>query len=390
MGRRLGGKRATASPAAGDRITDLPLELRARIVSFLHYRQIVQLSALSRPWRHIHHHTPVVKIYLGPGLLEEEGSILAVRVALARRAQDASASKVDTLKLAYFAHDLRMRRHADRIIALADAREIHIQSPYPGHEVRNAWTVYLPPAARRLEVAAIDHVGPAIAGPGAALLRKLSLDKLVLREWPHLPSLRSLDLESVTVETPFAPGQWCPLLEELDLFCCKVEQASVDICLLHLRFLEMDSLDVSPQGQHDGPPFGHLTVDAPELEEFDMIFKPGSTRDFKSFTLRAPKLRLLCWYNQFAERVHIDVGKPGSVKAGHIEFMSVYFRKMEYYREQMMRMLQGLLPNVPPESIADTVRPYMTLEECPDSDDDDDTVEEKLTCNLSALMSRDI
>jgi hypothetical protein len=50
--------------SSGDRITALPIELRARIVSLLHYRQIVQLSVLSRPWRHIHHHTPVVEIDL--------------------------------------------------------------------------------------------------------------------------------------------------------------------------------------------------------------------------------------------------------------------------------------------------------------------------------------
>lgn len=52
------------SGSSGDRITALPLELRVRIVSLLPYWQIVQLSVLSRPWRHIHHHTPDVKINL--------------------------------------------------------------------------------------------------------------------------------------------------------------------------------------------------------------------------------------------------------------------------------------------------------------------------------------
>ncbi|KAK3126735.1 hypothetical protein QOZ80_7AG0561550 [Eleusine coracana subsp. coracana] len=403
MGGRRGSNRKEArTAAAGDRITDLPLELRARIASFLHYGEVVQLSALSRPWRHIHHHAPVVKIYLFdflhlpdlffdeehsvPGLLDED-SILAVRVALGRRAHDGSASKVDTLRLAFSADDPRMRRHAGRIIALADAPQIHVHSPYGGHAVREAWVLDLPPAARRLHLVAIDHVVPTIAGPGAAALRKLKLDMVVLRDWLHLPALRSLVLNSVTVEAPFAPGQWCPLLEELDLFCCKIEQARVDIHLQHLKCLEMDSVDVSPERQHDGPPYGIITIDAPELLELDMIFDPGCTRDFKSFSLRAPKLRLLCWRNQFAERVRIDVGRPGSVKVGTIEFISVYFREIKYYREQMMRMLQGLLPDVPPESVADIARPYLTLEECPDSDEDDDTVEEKLTCNLKALMS---
>ncbi|TVU39863.1 hypothetical protein EJB05_13306, partial [Eragrostis curvula] len=380
MGRRRGSK----DSAAGDRISILPLELRARIASFLQYRQVVQLSVLSRPWCHIHNHTPVVQIYLVPDLFD---SVLAARVALRRRAQDASASKVDTLKVAFFAADLDMRRHADRIISLADAREIHIQVPYSGHEVRDAWTVQLPPAARHLKVAAIDHVLPAITGPGAAVLRTLFLRRVMISEWPHLPSLRSLDLHSVTVETPFAPGQWCPLLEELELICCKIKQDRVDINLPHLKFLEMDSVDV---GHYEGPPFGHITVDTPELVRLYMIFEPGCTRDFKLFTLRAPKLQLLCWYNQFAERVHINIGKPGSVKDGKIEFMSVYFRKIEYYREQMMRMLQGLLPNVPPDSVADIVRPYITQEECPDSDSEDNTVEEKITCDLSAIMSHDI
>ncbi|TVU30072.1 hypothetical protein EJB05_21678 [Eragrostis curvula] len=67
--------------------------------------------------------------------------------------------------------------------------------------------------------------------------------------------------------------------------------------------------------------------------------------------------------------------------------MSVYFRKMEYYREQMVRMLQGLLPNVPPDSVVDIARPYITLEECPDSDSEENAVEEKITCDISALLS---
>ncbi|TVU39891.1 hypothetical protein EJB05_13335, partial [Eragrostis curvula] len=421
MGRRRGSKRTKASSAAGDRITGLPLELRARIASFLHYGQVVQLSALSRPWRHIHHHTPVVKIDLSKFLLDDdsglldEDSILSACATLGRRAQDVSASKVDTLRLACATDNVRMRHHADRIVALADAREIHIDADqasdddhawtlhlHPvarllmlyaaqGHEVQDALMVHLPPAARRLMLNAA-HQFVSVDGPGAAALRELNLRRVVLREWSHLPSLRSLNLESVTVEAPFAPGQWCPLLEELDIIFCKIEQARVDICLPHLRFLGMTSVDVSPQGQHDGPPFGHITVDAPEMEELS-IWAGERMKGFKSFTLRAPKLQLLSWNNQFAERVHVDVGRPGSVEVGKIEFTSVYFGKIKKYWEQMMQMLQGLLPNVPPESVADIVRPYMTPEECPeapDSDSDDHTVEKKLSCDLTALMWPDI
>ena len=57
-----------------------------------------------------------------------------------------------------------------------------------------------------------------------------------------------------------------------------------------------------------------------------------------------------------AERVAIDVGRPGSVKVGVIQLRSVYTREMEDYREQMMRMLRGLLPDLPPESIAGVAR----------------------------------
>jgi hypothetical protein len=103
-----------------------------------------------------------------------------------------------------------------------------------------------------------------------------------------------LNLDSVTVEPPFEPGAWCPLLEELDLFCCKIEQARVDIRLPRLKFVQMDSLDVSPKGEHDGPPFGLVNLDAPELVELDVVFEPGCTRDFKSFTMRAPSGARAC------------------------------------------------------------------------------------------------
>ncbi|KAF8731787.1 hypothetical protein HU200_015725 [Digitaria exilis] len=58
---------------------------------------------------------------------------------------------------------------------------------------------------------------------------------------------------------------------------------------------------------------------------------------------------------------------------------------------QIMQILQGLLPDVPQESIADVSKPYITLEECNDSDDDDeDDKDERLTCDIEALMSRGV
>ncbi|PAN10247.1 LOW QUALITY PROTEIN: hypothetical protein PAHAL_2G081200 [Panicum hallii] len=401
MGRRRRSNRKKARTDAGDgssgdRITALPLELRAQIASLLSFQEAVQLSTLSRPWRHIHHHTPVVSINLYdflhleeiyfdhkhsvPGFLDER-SILVARVALGRRAQDASASRVDALRLAFGADDPRMRRHAARIVALADG---------PALDAADVWTLDLPPAARDLEVVAPGHAAPAIAGPGAASLRKFSLDRVVIRGWPPLPSLRSLSLDSVAVEAPFAPGAWCPRLDELDIFCSRIEHARVDICLPLLRFIDLDEVDVSPDGRSGGAPSGEITIDAPELLELDVTCNAGSTTDYKSFRLRAPRLRLLCWANQFAERVAID-GRPGSVTVGVIQLRSVYTREMKYYREQMMRMLRGLLPDLPKESIAGVARPFMKLEECVDSDDDEDEPkDEKLTCDISALTSRGI
>lgn len=180
----------------------------------------------------------------------------------------------------------------------------------------------------------------------------------MLGEWPRLPSLVSLDLNNVTVKAPFAPGAWCPLLEELNLFCCKIEQARVDIRLPRLWLLDMDSVDVAPPEQTSDTeaPYGVVTVDAPELIQFEIDSAVGSTTDYKSLMLQAPKLRLLCWHNQYAERMAIDVGRPGSVEVGIIKLMSTYKRGMEYYRKQMMRMLQGLLPNIAPENLDDVAK----------------------------------
>jgi hypothetical protein len=160
------------------------------------------------------------------------------------------------------------------------------------------------------------HAAPAIAGPGAASLRKFSLDRVVIRGWPPLPSLRSLSLDSVAVEAPFAPGAWCPRLDELDIFCSRIEHARVDICLPLLRFIDLDEVDVSPDGRSGGAPSGEITIDAPELLELDVTCNAGSTTDYKSFRLRAPRLRLLCWANQFAERVAIDGRQAGQRHGG--------------------------------------------------------------------------
>ena len=52
----------------------------------------------------------------------------------------------------------------------------------------------------------------------------------------------------------------------------------------------------------------------------------------------------------------LDVGRPGSVRFGGITLMSIYSPGIMYYREQMMRMLQGLLPNIPLEDLDDVAK----------------------------------
>ncbi|KAL6639592.1 hypothetical protein ACP70R_023322 [Stipagrostis hirtigluma subsp. patula] len=382
---------AAGAGAGADRITALPLELRAYIASFLPYEQIVQLSTLSRPWLHIHHHTPVVKVSLYgfvsfPGLLDED-AILGLRAALRRRAQE-GGPKVDTLRLGYFADDRRMTRHADRIIALADARRVCVKTPLRGRGSLNAWALDLPPAARELEVEADGHLTPAIAGPGAASLQTLYLDDVVLREWPRLPSLRSLTLNNVTVEAAFAPGAWCPLLEDLYISDSRIRHAHVDIRLPLLKDLDMDNVDVRP---HDDffEPFGDITVDAPALEDLAVSCTVGCTVDYRSFTLRAPQLRYFGWCCQFVERVDINVG---SVTAGTIEFTAnaeIGHPEIKCYRTLMMRMLEELLPELSPEPVADAARPCMKLEKytVEGFDSGEMIPEEKLTCDLGALMS---
>ena len=103
------------------------------------------------------------------------------------------------------------------------------------------------------------------------------------------------------------------------------------------------------------------TIDAPELEELDVNCGAGfAAADYRSFSLRAPRLRCLTWSEQFAEHVHIDVGRPGSVTSGRIKYTwkrgLVSCREMEDLRAQMTRMLERLLPELSPGGVADAAR----------------------------------
>ena len=91
---------------------------------------------------------------------------------------------------------------------------------------------------------------------------------------------------------------------------------------------------------------------------FTLIFSLLVAR-LPMFTLRAPRLRYLGYQNQFAGRVDVDVGRPGSVREGSISFESneeIECAEMKLCRMQMMRMLEGLLPELSPEGVADAAR----------------------------------
>ncbi|CAN6180427.1 unnamed protein product [Urochloa humidicola] len=210
---------AWIAPGDGaDHITALPLDLRTRIASTLPFRQVARLATLSRPWRHIHRHAPVVDLELDDFLvvteeiLDEEISAATVHLnedalarlelALARRGNDASgSSKVDTLRIAFNASDPRMRRHAGLIVALADARTTFVFVAGLRRSPLDAWSLDLSPAATYLRVSAEYHpTAPTIAGLGTAALQMLCLHNVVLREWPRLPSLRSLTLSATSIE----------------------------------------------------------------------------------------------------------------------------------------------------------------------------------------------
>ncbi|TVU39878.1 hypothetical protein EJB05_13322, partial [Eragrostis curvula] len=401
-------KKPWIAPGDGaDHITGLPLELRAHIASFLPFRQVGQLSSLSRPWRRIHDHTPVVHVKLDdflfltnemldededhPGVLDDDALAGLEDSLLRRRTEGSGSCKVDTLRISYTPDDARMARHADRIIAAADAREICVKVPNSGKVSRVAWAVAVPPSTRDLEVVAFIHLAPAIAGPGAAALRTLLLHHAVIREWPRLPSLRSLTALCVTVLAPFPPAAWYPQLEYLGIFNSAIDLARVDICLPQLKVLEMDEVHVVPPGGA-GKPLADVTVDSPVMEKLDMYCSTGCTPDYGLFTARVPRLRHLTWHHQFAERVNVHFGSPSSVGSGSIVFTwngGFHCRETKECKALMMRMLGGLLPELSSDGLADAARPYMTLDKykVEDSDTGEMFPEEKLTCNLKALMT---
>ncbi|CAL5066248.1 unnamed protein product [Urochloa decumbens] len=537
-----------------DHLTALPLELRARIVSSLPFWQVVQLSALSRPWRHIHHHAPVVKVHLNdfifpattpsassPAPSTRSRSLASVSPSAAARwtaprprwtpsssttlsppareapacgttpttssrspARDGSASPpptpAGTRSGSRGRSTCRRRRAASGLVRFCrvgscpgTVQGLDLVDPGPSLDPgwlyeslsreaptgENVWSVGAgaemvaavvvvavprrqpstsrchavtsrrravasrPPAPRHsrafsprasvaprrsgngnrsrevgpelesgqfkssgtrpgtaqtsgteraLKVFGEYHLAPAIAGPGAAALHKLFLNKVSICEWPPcLPSLRNLTFDDATVDAPFAPAAWCPRIEYLGIFFSTIEHARVDIRLPLLKSLDMDDVDVRPHGDFFEP-FGYVTIDTPELEELVLNCTSGRTAEYKSFKLKAPQLRYLGYVNQAAGRVHIDVGRPGSVRAGLICFESnaeIVCPEMKLYRMQMMRMLEGLLPELSPENVTNAARPHMKLEKYFVEGFESGMMipEEKLACDLRALMS---
>jgi len=221
--------------------------------------------------------------------------------------------------------------------------------------------MYVPFLAGELELRGGDHRVPVIDGTGAELLDVLSLSQAVLKDAPRLRSLRSLTLSGVTVAVPLVPGEWCSLLERLRIEDCRVERRAVVVLLPRLKLLAMEDVDVGSAGREDAP-FGDVAVDAPELEELAVSCSTRWAVDYRSFAARAPALRRLRWREQFVQCVRVDVGNPGSVSEGTIEFTANGERndmsccEMKLFRAQMMKMLRGLLPDLTPSTIADVAR----------------------------------
>lgn len=348
-----------------DHFTVLPMELRVHIVSLLHdFRQVVQMSRLSRAWRDIHLHTPIVEFSAGAAV---EVELAGLESALLRRLQvSPTSSKVDILRLSYRADDNgpRLRAHVNCIVALADARDIEITIDNDGKFwPLQAWTLQVPPSAEQLEVNSV--LALTISGPGTATLKDLCLWNVLLHEWPCLPCLRSLELWRVNVDAPFSPCPAFPLLVDLHVWETSIQEERVDICFPRLKHLNLFDIDVSPRNGFEEP-FGDVTIDAPELESLNVDLETECTVscEFKSFTLRAPRLRCLNWHNQSAERTVIDVGRPPSnIIEGRIVFKWFLNEDSEktVCEAQMMRMLRGFLPELSPERVADAVRSEIFL-----------------------------
>ncbi|OEL20224.1 putative calcium-binding protein CML28 [Dichanthelium oligosanthes] len=376
-------------------------------VDFTEFKQMMRGGGVCRAWRRLrlHRNAPVVNIDLRDFLMIDgctlyDPAIYGLLVALGER----RSRPVETLDLTYSAVDRDMRAHADNLMERVQPHKIRISISrgcgLATGELLNAffrrldkWVLYVPQfMAGDLELRGGDHRVPVLDGIGAELLSVLSLSQAVLLDAPRLRSLRSLKLSVVTVAVPLAPGAWCPLLERL-----RVEHAAVDVRLPRLKLLVMDEVDVGSAGREDAP-FGDVAVDAPELEELAVSCSTRWAEDYRSFTLRGPALWHLCWHEQFAQRVRVDVGNPGSVSEGTIQFTSNGVRnemsccEMKFFRAMMMKMLRGLLPDLPPRSIADVARPYMTMGICTVVEEDTgEVIPEELTCDLGGLMMpRDI
>lgn len=168
-------------------------------------------------------------------------------------------------------------------------------------------------------------------------------------------------LSGVTVAVPLVPGEWCPLLERLRIESCRVERRAAVVRLPRLKLLAMEDIDDGSAGRENAP-FGDVAVDAPELEELAVSCSTRWAVDYRCFSVRAPVLRRLRWREQFAQRVRVDVGNPGRVSEGTIEFTFNGDRndmsccEMKFFHAQMMKMLRGILPNLTPSSIADIAR----------------------------------
>ncbi|RLN27912.1 hypothetical protein C2845_PM05G07820 [Panicum miliaceum] len=398
------GKRGSAAA----RFAALPPDVRERILALLPYWDVIQLYAVCRSWRRLRLHitTPVVNIDLRDLLMVDgctiyDPAIYGLRLALG---DERRSRPVETLDLTCSV-DRDMRAHADNLMKRVKPRKIRISLAFVARSCALTTDEILDAFFRRhdrwvmageLELRGGDHRVPVIDGTGAEFLNVLSISQAALKDAPRLRSLRSLTLSGVTVAVPLVPGEWCPLLERLRIESCRVERRAVVVRFPRLKLLAMEEVDVGSADREDAP-FGDVAVDAPELEELAVSCSTRWAVEYRCFAVRAPALRRLCWREQFAQLVRVEVGNPGSVSEGTIEFTSNGERndmsccEMKFFRAQMMKMLRGILPNLTPSSIADIARPYVKLDIRTEVDEDSGEVievEEKLTSDIGGLMSR--
>ncbi|KAF0908928.1 hypothetical protein E2562_030224 [Oryza meyeriana var. granulata] len=252
------------------------------------------------------------------------------------------------------------------------------------------WTVALPPSSTDLKLRSPRSLPFTISGPGAAVLRKLRVDQALLREWPLLPSLRSLMLSGVRVTTPFQPGDQYPLLEEMVIMSSIMDYGggvNIQLPLLKVLYLEdvliwttgipvhaharagdlvifaptlehlvVEDVDISSSAVHHfgADPFrGIVAVYSPYLHTLVISDSYGSTRGFSRLSVFAPCLRHLTWREQCTINLDARIGQP---RDGTIIFsMDGTRRPLDACKRDLERMIRLLVDDMPSSELLNTI-----------------------------------